>query len=187
MGILSQSTMGAVFSNVDGCCCGEPDKETPVVGNNIATTSSSPTIKVVETQPPTIPASQPPQESQQSENPEEPQKNDEGEKAEKELKPEKVEEPQKVDQTEEPHKQEETEESQEPETPLPHVAPLLKILDHAPETTSDEEGKKEEENVTEVVVAMVTAAETVVAVGDVGDKSDDNTETVIPGIEAEVD
>merc|ERR1712115_761317 len=90
--ILSQSTMGAVFSNVDGCCCGEPDKETPVVGNNIATTSN-PTIKVVETQPPPIPASQPPQESQQSEISEEPQK---------------------------------------PETPLPHVAPLLKILDHAP-------------------------------------------------------
>merc|ERR1712177_194938 len=162
MGILSQSTMGAVFSNVDGCCCGEPDKETPVVGNNI-TTTSNPTIKIVETQPPPIPASQPPQESQESEIPEEPQKHDEVEK------------------------HEETDESQEPETPLPHVAPLLKILDHAPETTSDEEGKKEEENVTEVVVAMVTAAETVVAVGDVGDKSDDNTETVIPGIEAEVD
>merc|ERR1712115_560817 len=170
------STMGAVFSNVDGCC-GEPDKETPVVGNNIATTSN-PTIKVVETQPPPIPASQPPQESQQSEISEEPQKHDEVEKTEEELKPEKVEEPQK---------HEETEESQEPETPLPHVAPLLKILDHAPDTTSDEEGKKEEENVTEVVVAMVTAAETIVAVGDVGDKSDDNTETVIPGIEAEVD
>merc|ERR1712115_35738 len=179
------STMGAVFSNVDGCC-GEPDKETPVVGNNIATTSN-PTIKIVETQPPPIPASQPPQESQESEIPEEPQKHDEVEKAVEELKPEKVEEPQKVDQTEEPQKHEETDESQEPETPLPHVAPLLKILDHAPETTSDEEGKKEEENVTEVVVAMVTAAETVVAVGDVGDKSDDNTETVIPGIEAEVD